>query len=79
MLLAVSPVSLSRRARPSFQHLQYFGGIKARRLTHEQVDVFGHDHVADQREFPASANLVQHFHKLIARVSRLEIARGDSS
>ena len=39
-----------------FQDLQDFGGVAPARLTHEQMDVLGHNHVTDQREFPANAN-----------------------
>ena len=39
-----------------FQDLQDFGGVAPGRLTHEQMDVLGHNHVTDQREFPPDAN-----------------------
>ena len=49
-----------------FQNLQNFGRISLARFTDQQVNVFGHDHVADQGKCVTRANFVQQTHKTVS-------------
>jgi hypothetical protein len=55
-----------------FQYLQHFRRVALPRFADEQVDVFRHDHVAEQPEFVPRTHLVEYFYKPIACASRTQ-------
>src|SRR5579864_7985092 len=49
-----------------FQSLHHDGGISAFGFAQQQVDMFGHHHVAGDDKVIAPAHLLQHFKKQVA-------------
>ncbi|SRR6266446_6305068 len=54
------------------ERLQDFRGVPLLRLAEEQMDVFGHNHIANQQEAVSRADLVKNLHEAVAGARRAE-------
>ena len=60
-----APLAAQRARDALFEHLHHRGRRAARRFADQQVDVFGHDDIADQRETVALPDLAEDSRKRV--------------